>query len=109
MQFKKNWQSKKTIKKEVFECIIGALLMSGCLIIGSEHTREYTTEKSLALAEEAIRRAVVQCYAIEGIYPPDVEYIERRYGIPIDQEKYIVHYESFASNIMPDITVLRKK
>ena len=54
---------------------------------------------------QAVRRASVQCYAIEGRYPPSVEYLEENYGIAIDRERYHVFYEGFASNIMPDITV----
>lgn len=56
--------------------------------------------------EESIRRAVVSCYALEGSYPQDVEYIEDNYGIRIDKSKYSVKYSIFASNIMPEITVL---
>ena len=52
-----------------------------------------------------IRRASVQCYAIEGRYPPSIEYLEENYGIQIDRERYNVFYNGFASNIMPEITV----
>ena len=54
---------------------------------------------------KAIRQASVQCYAIEGRYPPSVEYLEENYGILIDRDKYDVFYSGFASNFMPDITV----
>lgn len=54
---------------------------------------------------DAIRRASVQCYAIEGRYPPNVEYLEENYGIQIDRNRYDVFYSGFASNFMPDITV----
>ena len=54
---------------------------------------------------DAIRRASVQCYAIEGRYPPSVDYLEENYGILIDRDKYDVFYSGFASNFMPDITV----
>ena len=43
--------------------------------------------------------------AIEGRYPPSVEYLEENYGILIDRDKYDVFYSGFASNFMPDITV----
>ena len=56
--------------------------------------------------EDAVRRGAVACYAVEGIYPPNVEYLEEHYGIQIDWERYTVIYEAFASNLMPDITVL---
>ena len=55
---------------------------------------------------KAIRQASVQCYAIEGRYPPSVEYLEENYGIQTDRERYNVFYSGFASNIMPDITVI---
>lgn len=63
-------------------------------------------EESLAALRDAIRRASVQCYAIEGRYPPSVEYLEEHYGIVIDRERYHVFYDGWASNVMPDITVL---
>lgn len=56
--------------------------------------------------EDAVRRAAVACYASEGIYPPNVAYLEEHYGIQIDRERYAVMYDVFASNLMPDVTVL---
>lgn len=55
---------------------------------------------------KSIQRASVQCYSIEGRYPPSVEYLEDNYGVQIDRKKYNVFYSGFASNIMPDITVV---
>lgn len=55
--------------------------------------------------QNAITKATVQCYAIEGRYPSSVDYLVEHYGIQIDSDKYAVFYEGFASNIMPDITV----
>ena len=66
---------------------------------------ERTTARDQETLKKAIARASVQCYAIEGRYPPSVEYLEENYGIAIDRERYHVFYEGFASNIMPDITV----
>ena len=59
--------------------------------------------------EQALQRCAVTCYATEGIYPPDVEYMKEHYGIQIDEDKYLVRYEVFAENLMPDITVLERK
>lgn len=59
--------------------------------------------------EQALKRCAVTCYATEGIYPPDVEYMKEHYGIQIDEERYLVRYEIFAENLMPDITVLEKR
>ncbi len=59
--------------------------------------------------ETTLRRAVVACYAAEGVYPPTVEYLQQHYGVQIEEERYIVFYEVFANNLMPDITVLEKE
>lgn len=56
--------------------------------------------------EEALNRAAVSCYAIEGAYPPDLEYLVERYGVQINHDLFTVKYEFIASNLMPDITVL---
>ena len=63
-----------------------------------------TSEGAIPL-ENAIHRASIQCYAIEGRYPSSVDYLVDHYGLQIDEKKYMVFYEGFASNIMPDITV----
>ena len=66
----------------------------------------YISQWSHLPLRQGITRACVQCYAIEGRYPPSVAYLEERYGIQIDEERYNVFYSGFASNLMPDITVI---
>lgn len=63
-------------------------------------------EESKRQLEEALRRGCVACYAAEGIYPPDLDYLKEHYGIQVDEETYVVYYDIFAENLMPDITVL---
>ena len=58
--------------------------------------------------EKAVRRAAVACYAAEGFYPPDLAYIREQYGVQIDDDRYVVAYEIFAENIMPEIRVMEK-
>ena len=62
--------------------------------------------EGLELAEQSIRRAAVQCYALEGFYPAGVDYLEEYYGVSVDEDRYFVDYRYIASNLMPDITVL---
>lgn len=56
--------------------------------------------------EDALRRTAVSCYASQGFYPPSVDYMVRHWGLRYDPEQFTIHYEVFASNLMPDITVL---
>lgn len=82
-----------------FVCAV-VLFVSGVLVFSQK-----TDAKGAETLRDAIRRASVQCYAIEGRYPPSVEYLENNYGIQIDRNRYDVFYSGFASNFMPDITV----
>ena len=75
-------------------------------LFGVRAMESKSEEESLASLRNAIQRACVQCYAIEGRYPPSVEYLEEHYGIVIDRDRYHVFYDGCASNVMPDITVL---
>lgn len=65
-----------------------------------------TSAEQAKSLEQAIRRSVVQCYAVEGTYPPSLDYLKEHYGIFYDSQKFYVDYTSIGSNIMPDITII---
>ncbi len=77
-------------------------------MVGLQSTDAKQQEEALRIAEESILRGAVSCYALEGFYPPDYEYLKEHYGIRVDEEKYTVFYSVFASNMMPDVTVIEK-
>lgn len=101
-RLKNSWNMVKgyLISAVVFGVVMGVFL-NGVLSMSDRMEREGTET-----LRSAIARASVQCYAIEGRYPPSVQYLEDNYGIRIDRERFHVFYEGFASNIMPDITVI---
>lgn len=65
--------------------------------------------EDLRQLEEALRRSCAACYAAEGVYPPNLEYLEDHYGIRVDEDRYAVFYTAFADNLMPEITVVVRK
>ena len=77
-----------------------------CFLLAVQHLEDGRRAEGKAELEDALRRAAVACYAAEGIYPPNLEYMEEHYGIRIDEGRYTVMYVPIASNLMPDITVL---
>lgn len=85
--------------------VAGALLLMGFASAVNGLDRD-SREESKRQLEEALRRGCVACYAAEGIYPPDLDYLKEHYGIQVDEETYVVYYDIFAENLMPDITVL---
>lgn len=66
-------------------------------------------QQQMKAVEGAVTQSAIQCCSIEGSYPQDIEYLEKHYGLIIDSEEYIVVYELLASNILPDVTVLKKQ
>jgi hypothetical protein len=104
----KAYKPKREYIKELALPLAIFLLLALFLIFGLKSANESAQKEGFLYLQNALNRASVQCYAVEGMYAPDVAYLEDNYGVIIDHDKYIVHYEAFASNIMPTITVLDK-
>lgn len=66
-------------------------------------------DESAAAIREAIRRSALQCYAVEGVYPPNLEYLEDNYGLEVNTEDFYVTYDAFASNLPPTVRVTSKR
>lgn len=80
-----------------------------CAAAFSSKTDDVEQQGDRAAAEmmaQSLYRGAVSCYAGEGAYPATLDYLCDKYGITIDESRYSVHYEIFASNIMPEITVV---
>ena len=60
------------------------------------------------LVEQAVRDAALTCYAAEGSYPDSLDYLRQNYRLAYNQERFVVEYEAFASNLMPTINVLER-
>lgn len=71
-----------------------------------EHLGSGETAENRRQLEQALRQGCLACYAAEGVYPPDLEYLKEHYGLQVDEARYTVHYLAIAENLMPDITIL---
>ena len=91
--------------RSLIPLILTAIVVFG-VVQGVSKTQEQASAQALKMTEESIRRAAVQCYALEGIYPVNIEYLIDHYGIRPDTNRFIVHYQFIADNLIPDITVL---
>lgn len=91
--------------------LLGLLLFAAIAVwmyFGIQEAAETSRREGLRMAEQAVRQAAVSCYALEGAYPASYEDLKARSGLAVDEEEYVVFYEIFASNIMPDITVVER-
>lgn len=62
-------------------------------------------EKQIEIARDAIIKAAVQCYALESQYPSSLGYLVDNYGLTIDESKYVYHYRTIGSNMVPEIQI----
>ncbi len=85
--------------------IVAVLVFFSTALSSIDSGREAESRQQL---EQALRRGCVACYAAEGIYPPNVDYLKEHYGVQVDETRYIVDYTVFADNLMPDIAVLEQ-
>ncbi len=70
--------------------------------------KEDLREEGAVAIQAAVEQCALQCYVVEGFYPPSLAYLEAHYGLQLNKEDYYVAYNIFASNIPPDVKVLNK-
>lgn len=89
---------------------IAAIILVAAIVFAAAYATTSVGERGAGEAaknvEISLNRAVARCYAAEGAYPPDLDYIAEKYGVNPDPERYIVHYEYFGANLLPAITVI---
>jgi cytidylate kinase len=97
-------RKKRSAARLVATIALFILLAAGLWFGASRVSRQETAGQRQRL-QEAICRAAVNCYAVEGCYPADVTYLEEHYGIQIDYTRYSVWYECIGANVMPTVVV----
>ncbi len=103
----------KVRKRSLLEVLKGHLLsivffivIFGLFICGIRSAEANSAAEEKRVLEESINKAVVSCYALEGAYPDSIEHLEENYGLVYDKDKYRILYSVFASNLMPEISVV---
>ena len=60
------------------------------------------------MVRDAVKNAALTCYAVEGLYPAELQYLRDNYNLSYNEDRYIVYYEAVASNLMPSIKVVER-
>ena len=84
--------------------ILLVLLIAAAAAVFGGAGRELSDEGAAAI-REAVRRSALQCYAVEGIYPPDLAYLEENYGLIVNHKDFRIMYTPVAENLPPQIKV----
>ncbi|MPN57219.1 hypothetical protein SDC9_204913 [bioreactor metagenome] len=83
------------------------LLLALLFVLSLTSTAQSSAARESEVLDSALRRAIVTCYAVEGRYPPSLDYIAENYGVLVDETRYSVYYDAFAANVMPTLRVTR--
>lgn len=89
-------------------------LLAGIVILllflrGIHSVSDTTLAKQQESLETALARSIAQCYAVEGMYPPNLDYLKEHYGLTYDDDMFLVDYQPIGANLMPETTVLPRK
>jgi len=90
-------QRKNMVRRDIIKIIVFLAVIAGA----------WGLTARMGSAQKREESAYV-CYAVEGAYPPDLDYLKEHYHLSYNEHKFRVTYDSFASNMMPDIYVVER-
>ena len=89
--------------------LLALLIAAGIvLLIFAMHPGRALEDNGSEAIRAAVQRSALQCYAVEGVYPSELSYLEENYGLQVNHGDYYVSYEAFASNVPPTVRVVRR-
>ena len=97
----------KINRKDVASILIFVALIIGFVLLVNGITTK-NNSRELQIVRDAVKNAALTCYAVEGVYPEDLEYLKEHYRLSYNEERYHVFYEPLASNLMPSIKVAER-
>lgn len=94
-------------RKDVIKLLLIAAVLVGAVFLANRISSAQETAET-EIVRNAVKNAALTCYAVEGAYPDDIEYLREHYRLAYDEERYLITYDAFASNMIPDIWVTEK-
>ena len=85
---------------------IVAVLAAAVLLVNRISSAQDSAETDIV--RDAVKNAALTCYAVEGAYPDSVDYLREHYHLAYDEDRYLITYDAFASNMIPDIWVTER-
>jgi len=97
----------KTISMGLLFLIVLVIMIYSIFAMDSFNKKKLSANSAdrISQIEDIIRKSVNQCYALEGSYPPDLQYLVDHYGLILDYETYFYFYEAHGGNLRFNIKV----
>ena len=101
------YERERGQNRGLLSAVIVVVLLAAVFLFSLSLSSRKNEVHEREMMSDALRRAIVTCYAVEGKYPPDLDYIYENYGVRIDASRYVVFYDVIAANVMPSVEVMR--
>lgn len=105
---KNRFGSPKKRKRGILN-LLGSIAIFSALVVmfnyGINTLTRANEDEALEAVRSAVARAAIQFYAIEGRFPPHLHYLEERFGLQLDHERFQIIYTAFGANVIPTILV----
>lgn len=98
-------------QKKSFVPFLPLVLLIIIMIAFSFFTNTITNSNksgNYTVLENALDRSITQCYALEGSYPPSLNYLVENYGLTYNSEHFFIDYQYIGSNLRPDVTIIER-
>ena len=96
--------------------ITAALILAAALAMLGPAVRFMDSygRREMQVTADAIDKALVQCFALEGSYPSDITYLVDHYGLILNTDKYVytMQYEwggDYMANFKPQVSIFAKE
>lgn len=102
---------KRFSLKNAFVYAVPCVLFAAVILwlaVSLSNTSDSAKRQERAAVKTTLENGITMCYAIEGTYPPSLEYLRENYGVTYDTARYIVHYDIFADNVRPTVNVIER-
>ncbi len=94
-------------KKDIAAGVVFVALIVGFVLLTNMLTAT-SGDQETKLVQDAVKNAALTCYAVEGSYPENLDYLLEHYKLAYNRDRFEVEYDAFASNVMPEIVVREK-
>lgn len=94
-------------RKDIVKIVLTVLMLVLAVVLVNRISTTQQSEES-EIVRQSIKDAAINCYAVEGAYPDDLDYLRENYMLAYNEDRYLVTYNSFSSNHIPDIYVTER-
>jgi hypothetical protein len=99
---------KKFNFKNIFSVLL-LLLAIGLFVFGAGSLDSSNDAHEEEIVTSALDRSIMQCYALEGFYPPNLDYLSEHYGFTYNSDHFFIDYTYIGSNLRPDVTIIKRE